>query len=502
MSETTGNYIKKIRNPHIALYDDVLFDKNDNQIGVLVSLIGDNLTVIENERGLGLIDKNLNVILECEYKFKYNRCGPDFEFGLLIINKNGCFGAIDKNGKIVIPCNYPGFANFCLYDNNRLLEYGYVCITNGCKFGLISMSNPNSYLLECVYKSISIQDKSTYVYDLEFSDSNERFRYAVGYTDETITIFDLIEKKITTIQCDYPVRVIFVYDIHTIIVENSVNGVTGIELLYHKDGVIVNKYEYSAVGSSKDSFIQVKRNNCWGIFDLSNKIEIIPCDYFPGVMPQYDPVHFCRDFMIIPDEELILISKDGLFGYINKRNQLVVECIFKDARPFSEGIAAVYNGNSWRFINTFGTYIGHEYSEVRDFQNGLAAVKDINKEKWGFIDNNGKQIIPFRFSEALSFSDGLAAVAFKIRWGYIDVKNNTVIPFRYKYAYSFKDGIASVYDGGGNGHINKNGEWIDYESYKDNHIESDYGADTWDALTDGMEGDYPGDGFDYDSLGF
>ena len=29
-----------------------------------------------------------------------------------------------------------------------------------------------------------------------------------------------------------------------------------------------------------------------------------------------------------------------------------------------------------------------------------------------------------------------------------------------------------------------------------------YDAERWDALTDGMEGDYPGSGVDYDLLGF
>ena len=38
----------------------------------------------------------------------------------------------------------------------------------------------------------------------------------------------------------------------------------------------------------------------------------------------------------------------------------------------------------------------------------------------------------------------------------------------------------------------------DYEDYDDH----DYGADTWDALTDGMYGDYPGSGVDYDFLGY
>ncbi len=38
----------------------------------------------------------------------------------------------------------------------------------------------------------------------------------------------------------------------------------------------------------------------------------------------------------------------------------------------------------------------------------------------------------------------------------------------------------------------------DFDDYDDH----DYGADTWDALTDGMYGDYPGPGVDYDFLGF
>lgn len=63
--------------------------------------------------------------------------------------------------------------------------------------------------------------------------------------------------------------------------------------------------------------------------------------------------------------------------------------------------------------------------------------------------------------------------------------------------------IASVNDYGGNGHIDKNGKWIDYEEYKqDNNTYHNYDAERWDALTDGMEGDYPGSGVDYDLLGF
>lgn len=47
-------------------------------------------------------------------------------------------------------------------------------------------------------------------------------------------------------------------------------------------------------------------------------------------------------------------------------------------------------------------------------------------------------------------------------------------------------------------------KYIVNDLYKDGGMDDyhDYGRDTWDALTDGMYGDYPGSGVDYDFLGF
>ena len=38
------------------------------------------------------------------------------------------------------------------------------------------------------------------------------------------------------------------------------------------------------------------------------------------------------------------------------------------------------------------------------------------------------------------------------------------------------------------------------ENYRDDDF--DYERETWDAMTDGMYGDYPGSGIDYDTIGF
>lgn len=44
------------------------------------------------------------------------------------------------------------------------------------------------------------------------------------------------------------------------------------------------------------------------------------------------------------------------------------------------------------------------------------AYKDSNG-KWGFVNNDGKTVIEPKFDEAMSFSNGLAAVRSGDKWG-------------------------------------------------------------------------------------
>lgn len=69
---------------------------------------------------------------------------------------------------------------------------------------------------------------------------------------------------------------------------------------------------------------------------------------------------------------------------------------------------------------------------------------------YGFIDiNNGsKMVIPAAYRWANEFSEGLAAVSKDgEKWGFIDEAGNEVIPFKYISATSFKNGKAMVEEG-------------------------------------------------------
>ena len=104
------------------------------------------------------------------------------------------------------------------------------------------------------------------------------------------------------------------------------------------------------------------------------------------------------------------------------------------------------------------------------FAEGLAAMK--LKGKWGYIDKNGNQTIPFQFDEADAFKDNLARVKQNDKYGFIDKSGNNVIPCIYENIGTFDmqvnmkminnnldkiKGLADVQFNGKWGYINKKG---------------------------------------------
>lgn len=135
----------------------------------------------------------------------------------------------------------------------------------------------------------------------------------------------------------------------------------------------------------------------------------------------------------------------------------------------------------WGFVNAVGKLvISPEYLDAKPFSNGLAAVRvhvrladDSYDDLWGFIDKTGKLVVAPQFLEAGSFVDGLAPVRLpdsgklvdslgsdKSRhWGYIDKSGNFTIAPTFEEADAFSDGLAAVASGGKYGFIDSTGKW-------------------------------------------
>jgi len=91
--------------------------------------------------------------------------------------------------------------------------------------------------------------------------------------------------------------------------------------------------------------------------------------------------------------------------------------------------------------------IPFKYDIAHDFSEGLVRVElweDFHHGKTGFIDKEGKEVIPIKYDDVGFFSEGLARVKLNGKWGYIDKEGKVVIPIKYDMADDFSEGFAPV----------------------------------------------------------
>ena len=79
---------------------------------------------------------------------------------------------------------------------------------------------------------------------------------------------------------------------------------------------------------------------------------------------------------------------------------------------------------------------------------------------WGFVDRNGKLVIPATWDWAANFSEGLASVKLSGKWGCIDRSGKLVIPATWDDIYGFHEGFAEVKQGEKRGLVDRNGKLV------------------------------------------
>lgn len=147
------------------------------------------------------------------------------------------------------------------------------------------------------------------------------------------------------------------------------------------------------------------------------------------------------------------------FAFINKSGAFILDERFERAGDFSEGLAAVRKDGKWGFINTKGEMvIQPQFINELDFltidtpifSEGLALVK--KGELWGYIDKTGKFVIEPTFENADNFHNGLAVIG--KNWNkekhdyddyyFINKKGEQAFPETFLLASHFFKGLAHV----------------------------------------------------------
>lgn len=155
--------------------------------------------------------------------------------------------------------------------------------------------------------------------------------------------------------------------------------------------------------------------------------------------------------------------KSGKVGFVDKTGHFVIQPQFKEAAPFSEGLARIALDENGKervgFIDRQGKFqIPAKFNTDADFRNsgnfseGLAALTEnlqptiTEREKYVYVDCNGAIVLLTNYFAAGPFRNGLAAVydREKNQWGFIDKSGEILIPIQYVAVSNFSEDLAVV----------------------------------------------------------
>lgn len=160
---------------------------------------------------------------------------------------------------------------------------------------------------------------------------------------------------------------------------------------------------------------------------------------------------------------LAKVCNDTKCGFIDTLGNYKIEPKFEDVRDFSEGLAAVKHKSKWGFIDTSGNFIiDPVFTIVRNFNNGRAKVFIDND--WFFIDKKGGMKIS-GYGAITDFNGGYAAVRKNSKWGIIDTSGKIIVPIVYNHMKMPVEGKAIIKEAGKYGFINLKNELIIKNKY-------------------------------------
>lgn len=218
-----------------------------------------------------------------------------------------------------------------------------------------------------------------------------------------------------------------------------------------------------------DGRAAIKVNGQWGFINKEGKITVscvynavsdyseglaaVQCDDGLWKYVAKDGYEFIQDkFSFAGDfHDGLALVKEGkrkqLASFINKegKREFFLDNDCKYINSFHNNFALYYTDNGINFIDKMGNKLfkKERYNGAHNFSLSRASV--LHGNKWGYIDETGKEVIPCIYNKAYDFQEnGLALVCRDDKWGYININGEEVIPLKYKDAESFSEGLALV----------------------------------------------------------
>lgn len=177
-----------------------------------------------------------------------------------------------------------------------------------------------------------------------------------------------------------------------------------------------------------------KREHLHETFFIDKNCNIIA--KFKNIEPFYvEPLSKNRNDVFVSNK--IELNHNTIVKMENSENYAIINSYENMEYGIEDGTFAVKKDGLWGYINEEGIeIIKPQYDDYCSFFCGVAAVR--KNGKWGFINKQNDIVIPFEYeiSEYSSFNDEYAPVGKNNKFGFVDRSGSIAISFKYESAMS------------------------------------------------------------------
>ena len=372
----------------------------------------------------------------------YSNIG-DYNNGLYVVRKDNdeegtyAYGVVNEGGTVYIPVEYDRieFTNeYGAYEDNV-----YECEKNG-KWGLVSSTNGT--LLPCEYSSLSNKGNGIWR-----TCKSGKYGYVQLNGTSSIT---------TLIPCIYESLGDYSSDSY---IHATLKGKKG--MIDSKNKIII-PFEYSNVGnpchtSNGYSIIWVEKDGKLGIYNDDGK-ELQPCDIDKAyILTEYNSIEL--SYTDCPSIDYIYIVRNGLTGLISGSTfETIIPCMYEYLSPIKTSKAFYKANGKWGIIDTNNKTIqlaiydnveidGSTLSEQKmpsmAFQSNMYVR---NNGKVGMLKANGEDFISVKYDSLGLYSDNMLVAKVGDKYGFLNEEGKETVPFVYSQAHDYSEGLAAVVD--------------------------------------------------------
>jgi len=184
---------------------------------------------------------------------------------------------------------------------------------------------------------------------------------------------------------------------------------------------------------------RVKVNERWGLIDCSGAWLAEPVFERMGQLKG-------GACWAVKDGRCCVLHAGGVLG----------DAWFDEIRQADEsGAWPVRLGESWGLLRADGQLAGMGFQSVLALKGGLARAQQDGR--WGFMDEQGRLVVPCRFLDAWAFEEERAAVQLDEGWTFIDPSGEPICQQRFPTGNRFVNDLAPVHVDGRLGFLDKQG---------------------------------------------